>query len=243
MPRKLCFIESALAWVRLEVLRSSRSSAAFSSATRDCTSLFRSDVHERTLPKRLELLHARCGYPRAQTPPCPRSYVSFVLGPRSLVCSRTYAGMLSFTASSRSYCCFHCLTRRYAFAHQCSPLSTRCLTGKVPSDSARTIPSRRTRSCLSPRVYRLRRNRLSNAAVCDRVAGLAPRVATDAAPSSRRASPLVRVPPVGRSFPASSPSRTKLTEMTPTGRPSGSSSVASSSQRIPPQKTIYCIAG
>lgn len=42
-------------------------------------------------PSAWELLHARCGDPRAQTPPCPCSYVSFVLGPRSLVCSRTYA--------------------------------------------------------------------------------------------------------------------------------------------------------
>jgi hypothetical protein len=40
-------------------------------------------------PSAGEFLHARCGDPPAQTPPCPCSDVSFALGPRSFVGSRT----------------------------------------------------------------------------------------------------------------------------------------------------------
>lgn len=96
MPHKLCFIESAHDSASSSCVRpgAPRPSQAPHAAAR---ASFRSDVPRTdTAVLGNQLLHAHCGDPRAQTPPCPSSYVSFVLGPRSLVCSRTYAGMLSF---------------------------------------------------------------------------------------------------------------------------------------------------
>ena len=173
MPRKLCFIESALAWVRLEVLRSSRSSAAFSSATCGCTSLFQSDVPRTDSAQALGNSSTHAVETRVRRLLLVRVRTSASCWVLVRWCAQGRMLMLSFTASSRSYCYSLLVIRRYAFASRCSPLSARCLTGKAPSASARTITPRGTRSCLSQRVYRLRRNRVSNAAVRDKVAVLA----------------------------------------------------------------------